>query len=73
MEDEIVKKKILKTISIKTNNNQKNMNQIWQMKKSGEWNWKKIPILYINSNKTNNKKIRMKYEGKINWRVDLKI
>jgi hypothetical protein len=31
------------------------MNQIWQMKKSGEWNWKKISILYINSNKTNKK------------------
>jgi len=32
-EDEVVKKSILKIISNKTNRNQKNLNQIWQIKK----------------------------------------
>jgi hypothetical protein len=32
-EDEVVKKSILKIISNKTNRNQKNWNQIWQIKK----------------------------------------
>ena len=45
LEYEIVKKIILKIISNKTNTDQNNWNQIWQMKKIGWWKFLKNSIL----------------------------
>jgi len=38
--DEIIKKSILKSSQLKTISNQKNIDQIWDMKKIRGWNWK---------------------------------